>query len=67
MPNIELLKTKIDESGIKHIAIATKCGVNRATLYNKLKGKGEFTTSEIVNLSKVLNLSKQETFEIFLS
>lgn len=67
MPNLELLRAKIDESGLKMISISERCGVHRATICNKLNGKGEFTTSDIVNLSKVLNLSRAEIFEIFLS
>lgn len=67
MLNAEMLRTKIDESGMKVVAISEKSGMLRETLYNKLKGKGEFTASEITNLSKVLNLSRQEIFDIFLS
>lgn len=66
MPNIEMLRTKIDDSGMSVVAISEKAGMLRETLYNRLKGKGEFTASEIVNLSRVLNLTKPERDQIFL-
>lgn len=66
MPNIELLKEKIDDSGMTMIAISKKSGILRETLYNRMNGKGEFTASEIVSLTKVLNLTRDERDEIFL-
>ena len=67
MTDIELLLSKIEESGMTVVAIAEKSGIERATLYNRFKGKGEFTASEIVNLSNVLRLSKSDRDKIFLS
>lgn len=67
MTNLELLKSKIVESGMTVTAIAKKSGIERATLYNRLKGVGEFTASEIVNLSNVLHLTKTDRDKIFLS
>ena len=66
MPNIEALRSKMDESGMTVVAIAKKSGILKATLYNRLKGAGEFTASEIVSLSNVLRLSDEERNEIFL-
>lgn len=67
MPNLKLLKNKMDESGMTTKAIAEKSGIVRETLYNRLKGSGEFTASEIVALSSVLQLTKEERDKIFLS
>ena len=67
MSDIKLLKSKIDDSGMTIVAIAEKSGIERATLYNRLNGKGEFTASEIVGLSTTLRLSKPERDKIFLS
>lgn len=67
MTNVELLKSKIVESGMTVTAIAKKSGIERATLYNRLKGVGEFTASEIINLSNVLHLTKTDRDKIFLS
>ena len=63
----ELLNAKIKDSGMTIVAIAEKTGIDRATLYNRFKGKGEFTASEIVSLSKVLRLTKPERDKIFLT
>ena len=65
MTNSELLKEKIEESGMTMVAIARKTGIKRETLYNKLSGKSEFTASEIVAMSKVLRLSVEEREAIF--
>lgn len=67
MGNIELLKEKIDDSGITMTALARKTGIKRETLYNRLKGIGDFTASEIVPLSKVLHLSAKEKEAIFFT
>lgn len=65
MPNIELLKDKISDSGITMVALSKKAGIVRETLYNRLAGIGEFTASEIVGLSGALKLSKAERELIF--
>ena len=67
MTDLELLQQKIDDSGMKIIAIAEKSGILRATLYNRLAGKGDFTAREIVGLTKALNLTKEERDEIFFA
>ena len=67
MPNLDLLKSKISDSGISMTNIAKKSGIQRVTLYNRLAGIGEFTASEIVGLSETLKLTKPEREEIFLT
>lgn len=66
MPNIEMLKEKISESGMTVKAISEKSGIDRVTFYNRLKGVGEFTASEIVGLSDTLRLTNAERDKIFL-
>ena len=66
MPDIKMLKDKITDSGMTVKAVAEKSGILRETLYNRLKGVGEFTASEIGSLSNVLNLSQTERDDIFL-
>lgn len=66
MPDMKMLKDKITDSGMTVKAVAEKSGILRETLYNRLKGVGEFTASEIVSLSNVLNLSQTERDDIFL-
>lgn len=66
MPNIEELKTKIKDSGMTITAISKKSGINRATIYNRLNGRGEWTASEMTSISTVLGLSPDEKLSIFL-
>jgi predicted transcriptional regulator len=63
--NIELLKSKIAESGMTKTAIAERTNMTRATLYNRLLGKGDFTVSEVDKLSKALHLMKADRDRIF--
>lgn len=67
MTDIELLKAKISESGMTMKAVASKSGILRETLYNRLAGIGEFTASEILGLQKTLHLTNSERNKIFLS
>ena len=66
MPNLELLQEKISDSGMTMVAIAQKSGISRETLYNKLKGQGEFKASEIIGLTMALRLSTEDRDAIFL-
>lgn len=66
MPDIKRLNEVIEESGMKVSVIAAKTGIHRVTLYQRLKGKGEWKVSEIKNISKALHLTKQERDKIFL-
>lgn len=63
--NLELLKKRIAESGLKQNYIAQQMGINRASLHNKLNGKSEFTMKEIVGLSRVLHMDDKEILHIF--
>ena len=65
MANVELLREKINESGMKITAIAEKSGILRETLYNRMKS-GDFYASEISALTRTLNLSREERDKIFL-
>ena len=59
MPNLELLKQKIDESPLKLSVIMERAGINnRQTWSNKLSGKTEFTVSELQGLCDALELTK---------
>lgn len=67
MVNLELLKEKIKDSGMTMVAVSEKSGILRETLYNRLNGKHEFCASEIVALTSVLHLTKNERDEIFFA
>lgn len=64
--DIEALKNAMNSSGMTVTAIAEKSGMERTTLYNRLKGIGEFTASEIVGLTYALKLTKPQRDHIFL-
>ena len=66
MTDRKLLNQAIVDSGITITALAKKVGIKRATLYNKLNGKSEFTGTEIVKLTDVLHLSDDLRDQIFL-
>ena len=65
MANVELLKEKINNSGMTVTAIADKSGILRETLYNRMKS-GNFYASGITALTRVLHLTRKERDEIFL-
>lgn len=67
MTDINLLKQIIEDSGMTMVAIAQKSGIERTTLYNRLNGIGDFTSREIVGLTKTLHLTKPQRDRIFLS
>lgn len=66
MTDFELLNKKIRERGLSMTELSRRTGILRATLYNRLAGIGEFTASEIVALTKHLELSIEERDQIFL-
>ena len=65
MPNVGMLRSKMDETGMTVVSIAEKSGILRETLYNRLSGKSDFKASEIAALTKVLHLTKRERDDIF--
>lgn len=68
MTNVELLKEKVRDSGLKNPFIADKLGVSRAAWYNKLNGKSKFNAEQIKVLCEVLHItSLREREEIFFS
>lgn len=67
MTDFVLLESIIKESGMSMTAIAMKSGIKRETLYNRLKGIGDFTASEIVALTKTFKLTKAERDSIFFA
>lgn len=67
MTDLVLLKSVIKESGMKMAAIARKAGICRPTLYNRLRGVGEFSAEEITGICKALNLNKTDRERIFFA
>ncbi len=67
MTNTKLLRSKIEDSGIKIAHIARKLELSRVGLYNKLNNKSEFTAREIDGLSYLLRLTRDERDDIFFA
>lgn len=66
MVDVNLLKEKIDESGMTMVAICEKTGILRQTMYNRLDDPA-FTVDEANALRKVLRLSKADVSKIFFA
>lgn len=68
MVHVNKLKGKIVENGLRISYVADHIGMDRATLYRRLKEGGEdFTVKEITRLSKLLNLTGEEINDIFFN
>lgn len=65
MFNTSLLKTKIEQSGLKKCYIAAQLGLSSYGLSKKIEGENEFKSSEIKNITRILHLSKEERDLIF--
>ncbi|WP_277293531.1 toxin-antitoxin system, antitoxin component, Xre family protein [Veillonella montpellierensis] len=65
--NSQLLKNRIDKSGVKLKFLAVKLGISPYGLKLKLDGVNEFKNSEIINISEALNLTTEERDSIFFS
>ena len=68
MVNLKKLKLKLKEKGLSVEDVSKTMGINRATLYRKIKNDGEtFTVRDIDNLSRILGLQVDEINEIFFA
>lgn len=64
--NINKLKNKIIQRDLNISLLAEKIGVDRSTLYRKIKNHGEtFTMKEIRLISEELELKEEKVVEIF--
>lgn len=64
--NVVKLKAKIVERGTTLEAVADSAGMNRSTLYRKLKDNGnKLTIGEIHKIVQAVPLSREEAVEIF--
>lgn len=69
MINVNKLRGRIVENGMSVGEVAQELGMDRSTLYRKLKDtSGEtFTVSEVQAISRILNLSAQDVTDIFFN
>ena len=67
MTNTELLKSRIQTSGLKKRYIADQLGITYQGFYLKLIGKNEFLGSEIQKLTTLLNIPDKDIKPIFFN
>lgn len=60
--NVEKIKDKIDEMGLKRKFISAQIGVTESKLSLLLSGKRKIEASEYANICKVLNVPMSEFF-----
>ena len=68
MVNIERLKAVMKERNISIKDASDAMGMDEATYYRRMKGKGEkFTLMEVEKLAEMLDLEGEDVQEIFFS
>ncbi|MDR2025357.1 MAG: helix-turn-helix transcriptional regulator [Hungatella sp.] len=68
MVNVNKLRGKMVECGMNTAKLASKIGIDRATLYRRLNSDGrDFTIEEADLIAKELELSCSEANAIFFS
>lgn len=63
--NFSKLLGRIKEKGFTQESLAKVIGKDKSTLCSKLNNKGEFKTSEIDDLCKLLDISNEEIGDYF--
>lgn len=63
--NNSKLRGKIRENFGSEYAFGEGLGMALSTLSSKLNNKSEFTRSEILRIVKLLNLKKEEVYDVF--
>ena len=67
MTNTDLLRKKIEASGLKIVFIAEKVGISPQAFYKKLKDGSEWTFTQVKILKHLLNLKDDEVDDIFFT
>lgn len=65
MVNINKLRGKVVENGMKVSDLAEAMNIDRATLYRKLARDTSFSVEEANKIVEILGLSPSEAYEIF--
>jgi DNA-binding XRE family transcriptional regulator len=65
--NIDDLRAEIARCGLTVPKLAEKIGMDKKTLYSRMKNETAFKQTEIVSISKMLNLTQDKIFSIFLA
>jgi len=66
MVNVNKLRGKIVEKGFTVEKVADRMGKDKSTLYRKLQNPETITIGEANAISKILDLTLQESIDIFL-
>lgn len=65
MVNTELLRHKIDESGLKIAFICDKLGITPQGFYKRLDSKSDWSFTQVMTLKSLLSLSEKDLDDIF--
>lgn len=65
--NTELLRKKIDGSGLKKSYIASQLDMTSQGLYKKLKDGSDWTFSQVMIIKRLLHLTDEEVNLIFFN
>lgn len=67
MTNVNMLRERINASGLKLSYIAEQLGIKYNTLMSKLSNQREFKITEILTLCKILEIDNEAREEIFFA
>ena len=67
MVDTRLLRIKIEEKRTNISEIASKMGIDKATLYRRIANSETFTIGEVGKIAEFLNLTHDEAVSIFFS
>ena len=67
MINSNMLRDKIEQSGLKYKYLAEQLDISSYGLQLKIDGKNEFLVKEAVKLCNLLNLTNKEREDIFFN
>lgn len=65
MINSNALIERIEAKGLKRAAIASQLGITVLSLRRKINGESEFRVSEVIDMVKLLGLSREDMYAIF--
>ena len=67
MVDTRLLRIKIEEKRTNISEIASKMGIDKATLYRRIANSETITIGEVGKIAEILNLTHDEAVSIFFS
>ncbi len=67
MANTSLLKSKINESGLRTSYIAKSLNITKQAFYNKINNRSDFTVEQAFKLQKLLKLDTTTFRSVFFA